>query len=513
MGTGSGVMALSARLNLRQSQSMVMTPQLLQSIRLLQFTHVELDRFIDEQIEGNPLLERAGAGPAVDADGAAAGADPPPATEAGSNVATTAEEIADRLDTSLENLFPDDPGRIEAPPAPVADRGSSAPMPNMAAASDNDWTPDDLPDSGASLRDVIGEQIAFALPDPGDRMIAAELTDRLDERGYLDADPGIVAERLGAPAERGARVLGVLQGFDPPGVFARDLAECLALQCARRDRLDPAMRALLDNLDLLARRDFDQLTRLCAVDEGDLLDMLAEIRTLDPRPGLAFETGAVQAVVHDVVVGEAADGGWHVELNADALPRVLVDRDYHTTVTAGELDEHERAFMTRCLHDANWLERSLDQRANTILKVAGEIVRQQDAFFVHGVSRLRPLTMKEVADAVAMHESTISRVAANKYMLTPQGLFEFRYFFSGAIAATAGAMPAHSAESVRQRIRELIDREPAEKVLSDDALVSRLQGEGIDIARRTVAKYREAMNIASSVQRRREKRARALAGA
>ncbi len=508
-------MALSARLNLRQSQSMVMTPQLLQSIRLLQFTHAELDRFIDEQIEVNPLLERADDAPATDMPGAAESpdrtlddemADPP-------KLAKTAEAMAERLDTSLENVFPDDPGRSDDTPPPPAERGPAPALPNGIGVPEHDWTPDDLPANAASLRDVIGEQIAFALTDPADLMIAAELTDRLDERGYLDSDPGAIAERLGAPAAQGRRVLGVLQGFDPPGVFARDLGECLSLQCARRDRLDPAMRALLGHLDLLARRDFDQLARLCGVDEADLLDMLAEIRTLDPRPGLAFEPGAVQAVIHDVTVSETADGAWNVELNSDALPRVLVDRDYHATVAAGALKQDERAFMTQCLHDANWLERSLDQRATTILKVASEIVRQQDAFFVHGVSQLRPLTMKAVADAIAMHESTISRVAANKYMLTPRGMFEFRFFFSGAIASTSGTAQAHSAESVRQRIRDLIDAEPADKVLSDDALVSCLQGEGIDIARRTVAKYREAMSIASSVQRRREKRARALAGA
>lgn len=504
-------MALSARLNLRQAQSMVMTPQLLQSIRLLQLNHTELERFIDEQIECNPLIERSDA--SEDGQSGAARADPQP-TEPAPKTAHTAEAMADRLDTSLENVFPDDPGRSDdSPAAPMAERPLSASGGLSTPHADRDWTPDDLPAKAMGLRDIIGEQIAFALADPGDRMIAAELTDRLDERGYLDADPGIVAERMGASADRGARVLGVLQGFDPPGVFASDLAECLALQCERRDRLDPAMRALLDNLDLLARRDFDQLTRLCGVDQADLLDMMAEIRTLDPRPGLAYETSAVQSVVHDVTVTQGADGSWQVELNPDALPRVLVDRDYHATVSAGRLKADERAFMTQCLQDATWLERSLDQRATTILKVASEIVLQQDAFLVHGVSGLRPLTMKAVADAISMHESTVSRVAANKYLMTPRGLFEFRYFFSGAIAATSGAHDAHSAESVRQRIRQLIDDEPPTKVMSDDALVARLQGEGIDIARRTVAKYREAMNIASSVQRRREKRARALVDA
>lgn len=496
-------MALTARLNLRQSQAMAMTPQLLQSIRLLQFSRIELERFIEDQIERNPLLERAGETSAREADAPGDGA-----AETARGLPQTAEAMAERLDTSLENVFPDDPGRMEG--GAPARGGSGSGLPFMGAP-EGGWPVEELAARAPTLREHVLAQMALAFRAPADRAIAGELADRLDERGYLDADLDRLAERLGVSGDRMRRVLAELQSLDPPGLFARDLPECLALQCARRDRLDPAMRVLLDNLDLLARRDFRALSRLCGVDQADLIDMLAEIRTLDPRPGLACDTAPVEAVMHDVEVRAGADGAWRVALNADALPRVLVDRDYYATVTAGALDGQEKAFMTQCLHDAHWLERSLDQRANTILKVAAEIVRQQDAFLVSGVGGLRPLTMKAVAEEIAMHESTVSRVVANKFILTPRGLFELRFFFTGAIGGTDEAGADHAAESVRQRIRDLIDAEPADKILSDDALVGLLRGEGVDIARRTVAKYRQSLNIASSVQRRREKRARALA--
>jgi RNA polymerase sigma-54 factor len=300
-------------------------------------------------------------------------------------------------------------------------------------------------------------------------------------------------------------VLAILQSFEPSGVCARDLAECLAIQLRERDRLDPAMAMLIRHLDLVARRDFAALRKLCGVDDEDLADMLREVRALDPKPGSAFGAAVLQPVVPDVVVRAAADGSWRIELNAETLPRVLVNQSYYARVARGSKGE-DRAYLTECLQTANWLVKSLDQRAKTILKVATEIVRQQDAFLTHGVEHLRPLNLKTVAEAIAMHESTVSRVTSNKYMATPRGLFELKYFFTAAIASSEGG-EAHSAEAVRHRIRTLIDAEPADEVLSDDALVKILRDGGIDIARRTVAKYREALRIPSSVQRRREKQA------
>jgi RNA polymerase sigma-54 factor len=299
-------------------------------------------------------------------------------------------------------------------------------------------------------------------------------------------------------------VLAVLQTFDPPGVFARDLAECLALQLKERDRFDPAMQALVARLDLVARRDFAALKKACGVGDEDLADMIAEIRRLNPKPGLAFGSAPVHPIVPDVFVHPAPDGAWLVELNSDTLPKVLVNQRYYAEVSATARREGEKSYLAECLQSATWLVRALDQRARTILKVANEIVRQQDAFFAHGVEQLRPLNLKTVAEAIGMHESTVSRVTANKYMATSRGIFELKYFFTSAIAAAHGG-EAHSAEAVRHRIKQLIDAESAADVLSDDTIVNRLREAGIDIARRTVAKYREALRIPSSVQRRREK--------
>ena len=510
-------MALAASLHLRQSQSLVMTPQLMQSIQLLQMTHLELTRFIEQEVEKNPLLEiaspedggregeRAEEAYLLPSEERAAPAGEGERDLYDSAVSGNTAETSETLDGGLDNVFPDDAGPRAADAPELAGQWKS-----MPGGGGEAHDLDDFVAGRKTLKDVLDEQIPFLLSDPVDRLIARHLADQLDEAGYLRDGTAETAERLGKPAAEVERVLGRLQELDPPGVFARTLGECLAIQLRARDRFDPAMAALIDNLDLLARRDFATLRKLCGVNDEDLVDMLAEIRALDPRPGLRFETGPCEAVIPDIAVSAAPDGSWQVELNPDALPRVLVDRDYHAAVLRHAGSDADHAFLNECLQTANWLTRSLDQRARTILKVAIEIVRQQDAFLVHGVDHLRPLNLKTVAEAIGMHESTVSRVTSNKYMLTPRGLFELKYFFTVSIGSAEGG-EAHSAESVRHRIRALIGEESPDAVLSDDEIVDLLRKGGVELARRTVAKYREAMNIASSVQRRREKRARAKA--
>ncbi|MBO9122471.1 MULTISPECIES: RNA polymerase factor sigma-54 [unclassified Rhizobium] len=514
-------MALSANLYLRQSQSLVMTPQLMQSIQLLQMTHFELNQFIAQEVEKNPLLEfpsndaetgsdRAG----DDDDGHSRQAEEQSFDEdydSRSEVMSGdwsdradgagAGRMSDELDANYANVFPDDgvPQRADAPE--LISQWKS--MPGGGEGGADGYDLDDFVAGQVSLRDHLAQQMHFVLPDMADQLIGQYLADQLDEAGYLHADLAEAAERLGAGAADVERVLAALQTLDPPGVFARNLSECLAIQLRQKDRLDPAMQAFVGNLELLARRDFATLKRLCGVDEEDLLDMLSEIRQLNPKPGSGFETAVSEAIMPDVVVRPSADGSWLVELNPDTLPRVLVNQAYFAKVTKNG-DDH--AFLSECLQTANWLTRSLDQRAKTIMKVATEIVRQQDAFLLHGVDHLRPLNLKTVADAIKMHESTVSRVTSNKYMLTPRGLFELKYFFTVSISAVEGG-DSHSAEAVRHKIRALIAQESPDAVLSDDDIVDILKGSGVELARRTVAKYREAMNIASSVQRRREKRA------
>lgn len=508
-------MALSPKLDVRQSQSLVMTPQLMQSIKLLQMTHAELDQFLDLEIERNPLLDRIEAanddfsGSDTQAEREDQAVDSQQSGDASdadwfkTESTEDAESLSSTFDSSLENIFPDDPGRSDEV-APERDTQWRSQM-LEGPVSSGSYDIDQVTAVRVSLSDHVAEQIALGFPNPTDRFIATALADALDESGYLRGNIYAMAEQLGVETAEIERILGVLQGFDPAGLFARDLRECLAIQLRQKDRFDPAMAALIDNLDLLAKRDFSALKKICGVDQSDIFDMLAEIRTLDPKPGAQFEVSVAEAIVPDAMITPTSEGGWAIELTPAAMPRLIVNNDYYAEVSASVKGE-EKTFLSDCMQTASWLVRSLDQRARTILKVTQEIVRQQDGFLRHGVTHLKPMNLRNVADAVGMHESTISRVTANKFVATPRGVFEMRYFFTASIASSEGG-DAHSSESVRHRIRQMIDAEKADDVLSDDAIVDALKKDGIDIARRTVAKYREAMNIASSVQRRREKKA------
>lgn len=504
-------MALSATLQTRQNQSLVMTPQLMQSIRLLQLTHTELMQYVEREVEKNPLLEKVADGDGQDSDRGSDGdgAQEQAGTEADwfrEDLEHDGREISAKLDAAPEDVFPEDSGAASPDTPELASQWKS--MPGAASgAGDSFNDPDGYCSRPQTLRESVNEQIVFSFSSLADRLIAADIADHLDAAGYLALDLRDTAERLQVDQAAIEAVLKTLQGFEPPGLFARSLSECLAIQLRHKDRYDPAMQTLVDNLDLLARRDFKMLRRLCGVEEADLLDMLAEIQALDPKPGNRFDGANVQTIVADVLVREGSAGSWNVELNAETLPKVLVDHAYFRQISAdvGHNDA-DRDYLSECMKNANWLTRSLDQRAKTILKVAGEIVLRQSAFLAHGVEHLRPLTLKSVADAIGMHESTVSRVTSNKYMSTPRGIFELKFFFTASIAAS-GDGDSHSSEAVRHRIRQMIDAESPEKVLSDDIIVRNLNQEGVEIARRTVAKYREAMNIASSVQRRREKRA------
>ncbi|MET3524325.1 RNA polymerase factor sigma-54 [Mesorhizobium abyssinicae] len=478
-------MLSSARLLQRQKQSMVASPQLIESIRLLQLARAELHQFVEQELEKNPLLE--------------------PASNDG-------EALGDVLPNSGEDQDPDAREKD-------IDRPTSAESPERLGEwksvrnTTNNPTGsrpalEDFAACTETLHDHVARQIALTAFAPQERLIAGELAAHLEETGYLQVDLLELTRRLNVRETDVERVLAALQNFDPPGLFARTLSECLEIQLCQRDRFDPAMAALVANLEMLARRDFEALKQHCCVDEDDLLEMVHEIRALDPKPGNRFQSGAPESIIPDVRVTHSPGGGWQIELDPDALPKVLINQTYFAEVSRHTVqNSKDQAFLNECLQNANWLIRSLDQRAKTILKVAAEIVRQQDAFLEHGVAHLRPLNLKTVADAINVHESTVSRVTSNKYMLTPRGVFELKYFFTVAIASCQGG-DAHSAEAVRHRIKAIIAQESPGDVLSDDDIAVQLKETGINVARRTVTKYREAMNIPSSVQRRREKRLR-----
>ncbi|MCJ2136296.1 RNA polymerase factor sigma-54 [Methylobacterium sp. J-026] len=509
-------MSLVQRLEVRQGQALVMTPQLLQAIKLLQLSQLDLAAYVEAELERNPLLERAEPEPSgTDEAADPAGQAEDPAGDgfeaAESESWLSAElnpsrgEIETDFDTRLDNVFPDDVP-AQAREGGGGDMLSLTPPPYGSTGGSFDAEAPDFEatlTAEVSLREHLAGQLDLATRDPVERLVGGFLIDAVDEAGYLRESVEAVAERLGADPALVARILTLVQTFDPPGVAARDLAECMAIQLRDRDRFDPAMRALVSRLDLVAKRDFGALRRLCGVDDEDLVEMLGEIRRLDPKPGRAFGSSAVEVLVPDVFVRAAPDGSWLVELNSEALPRVLVNQSYYARVVRGAKAEGDKAFLSEALQNANWLTRSLEQRARTILKVATEIVRQQDGFFVYGVTHLRPLNLKTVAEAIGMHESTVSRVTSNKAIGTSRGTLEMKYFFTAAIPGAAGTA-AHSSEAVRHRIKQLVDGETPDDVLSDDALVQKLRGEGVDIARRTVAKYRESLRIPSSIERRRE---------
>ncbi|MCI0599425.1 MAG: RNA polymerase factor sigma-54 [Beijerinckiaceae bacterium] len=516
-------MALTTKLIMRQSQSLVMTPQLLQAIKLLQFSNLELTAFIEEELERNPLLERADDGAVpngldhtpmdFDADGASnsQGNDFNEASEAEWNsesFATDRASLEASLGTDLSNSFDDDRTRASGGDNFRAEGlGLSAASWSGPAGGNGDGEAANLEFYVAvptTLKDHLESQLALATTAAADRLIGFVLIDSIDENGYFAGSLDEMAARLHVPLQEVENMLRLIQGFDPSGVGARSLAECLAIQLRERDRFDPAMEAFVGHLALLAKRDFAALRKICNVDDEDILDMLSEIRGLDPKPGRAFGGGPVSPVVPDVVVRPRPDGTWHVELNTDVLPRLLVNHSYATQVGKRKGTEADRNFISTCRQSANWLTKSLEQRARTILKVSSEIVRQQDGFLARGVEHLRPLDLKTIAEAVGVHESTVSRVTSNKYMATPRGQFELKYFFTASIAARDGG-DAHSAASVRYRIRQMIEQESPPQILSDDAIVARLKEANIDIARRTVAKYRENLKIPSSVERRRIK--------
>jgi RNA polymerase sigma-54 factor len=358
-----------------------------------------------------------------------------------------------------------------------------------------------------SLAVHVLEQLELMFKNPVERRIALKLAEGLDEAGYCRLDAAAVADAVATDIAVVEAIWARLRQMEPAGLFARTVSECLGAQLAERNRLDPAMQALLDNLDLVAAGELGQLRRRCGVDDEDLRDMLAELRTLDPRPGQAFVYEPIQPVAPDLYLRPAKDPetgeeGWHIELNTDALPKVLVDRNYHATLMKGVRAKTDRDFVAERFQSANWLVKTLEQRATTILKVAREIVRQQDGFFHHGVSALKPLVLRDIAVATELHESTVSRVTSNKYIATPRGIFELKYFFTSALPARTPGVVV-SSEAVRSRIRHLVGSEKVGQPLSDDRIVDLLKGEGIEIARRTVAKYREAMRIPSSSERRR----------
>jgi RNA polymerase sigma-54 factor len=496
--------AAGPKLELRQgqSQSLVMTQQLQQSIKLLQCNSLELRTFVEQELETNPFLsqdELEATEPLSEQEGAEYDA-----SAENEDAPREADfENGDRFDTEMQaDESWDDSASIETDYLRhEQNMGGST---SGYDGDDDTRTIEDNASQGVSLREHLLEQLQLETDEPARRMIGAYLIDTVDEAGYIKEDLKTVAETLGAEVVDVEAALTMLQGFEPAGICARNLSECLALQLRDRNRLDPAMQRLLDNLSLLGDGKFDELQKRCGVDKEDIRQMVAEIRELNPKPGMGFMHEVLQTVEPDIFVRRLPDGNWHIELNMNNFPKVMVNKRYYKKVTQETRNKKDKDYLSEQFGSANWLVRALEQRAQTMLKVAGELVKQQDAFFRLGVRYLKPMTLKTIAHETGYHESTISRVTNGKFLICPRGTFELKYFFTSALARAEGGEDV-SSQSVKHYIGELVTKETVAHVLSDDEIVDKLRERNITVARRTVAKYREAMGIPSSPKRKRLK--------
>jgi RNA polymerase sigma-54 factor len=478
-------MGLGPSLSIRQSQQLVLTPQLRQAIQLLQLSNLELDAYLAEELSKNPLLESP--------------SDEPDEEPAGDFVSDEGDSNEAPEDPGADNLImgeAEDDRPLDVDWTSEALETDSYADVVTSGGGDEAFDFERVQYSPSSLAEHLLDQLHGLSGAVGD--LARIISETLDDTGYLTVDLEQIAELSGAPLPLVEEALAVVQGLDPPGVGARSLAECLALQAKAADRHDPAMARLIDNLDLLSKGRMNDLKRICGVDDEDLADMVRELRAYDPKPGCRFSASAPEDITPDVFVRRTRTG-FAVELNQATLPRLLVNRRYYQELKSGPQDKRSRAWLSECLQTANWLVKALDQRARTIVKVVSEIVKRQQGFFERGVSAMKPMTLREVADAIEMHESTVSRVTSNKYLLCERGLYELKYFFGSGVQSAEGDGAA--AEAVKAAIKEVIDAET--EILSDDAIAGLLKQKGFDVARRTVVKYREAIGIGSSIQRRR----------
>ena len=478
-------MGLGPSLSIRQSQQLVLTPQLRQAIQLLQLSNLELDAYLAEELSKNPLLE--------------APANEPEEQPAGDFVTDEPDSDEARDDPGADDLImgqAEDDRPLDVDWTSEALETDSYSDVVTSGGGEEGFDFERVQYSAGSLAEHLTDQLHGLSGEVGD--LARIIAETLDDTGYLTVPLEQISELSGAPLPLVEQALDAVQGLDPPGIGARSLAECLALQAKAADRYDPAMARLIDNLDLLSKGRTSDLKRICGVDDEDLADMIRELRAYDPKPGCRFSGAPAEDVTPDVFVRRTR-AGFAVELNQATLPRLLVNRRYYQELKSGPQDKRSRAWLSECLASASWLVKSLDQRARTIVKVVSEIVKRQQGFFERGVSAMKPMTLRDVAEAIGMHESTVSRVTSNKYLLCDRGLYELKYFFGSGVQSAEGDGAA--AEAVKAAIKELIEAET--EILSDDAIAGLLKDKGFDVARRTVVKYRESMGIGSSIQRRR----------
>ena len=504
-------MQLMPSLQVKQKQSLVMTPQLQQAIKLLQMTNLDIAAFLQEQALENPFIEFDGSEdvPALsDTASSDTASSDLPAAEADAPLATTADDTTLDRDMSEGAAIADDPTAH----ADVENRYESTSLDygreQRGAPADTDWDAlANLAETGPeSLVEFVLRQIDLTIFEARERVVAYALAEALEPSGWLGRPLQDIADVCGCDVAEVERVLETVQRLEPEGVFARDLAECLRIQARERDILDPVMIVVLDNLDVLANGDLQQLARRASAETEDIAAALRLIREMNPKPGEAYEAAPLRVHAPDVVVSAGPDG-WIVDLNRSTLPSLTINETYAAAVTNGRRNKAGEAasqFAADSLGSARWLRRALDQRNSTTLKIAGEVVRRQADFLNEGLSALKPLALKDVAEAVGMHESTVSRVTSGLLLSTPKGCFPLKSLFSVSLATDEGDSKA--AAAVRNMIEAIVAAEPAGKPYSDDAIASMVSDKGVKLARRTVAKYRDMLKIPSSSERRRRAR-------
>jgi RNA polymerase sigma-54 factor len=482
-------MAMEARLSLRQSQRVVMTPLLQQAIQLLQLSTLELQEVVQKELLENPMLEEVNQDTPETPDAAAAATETP---------TPTVEPITPETPPTTERQTDELPFDFTAIMSAADDDHEER---SLVSQEDREDLPfDNVIRTQISLADHLDEQLRFATEDVAARRIGAEIIGNLDEDGYLRAELEEIAQRCGVTADEVAKVVELVQGFDPPGVAARSIQECLLLQLRRDPLPDPVSVEIIEaHFDDLSRRRYQDIARAMKLSLDRIMESVEEIMGLEPKPGRRFGGNDSRYIVPDVYVYKLGNE-YTIVLNEDGIPRLRVNGLYRSLLrTAGSGDEAKQ-YVEQKLRSALWLIKSVDQRQRTLRKVTQSIVKFQRDFLDRGLSHLRPLSLRDVGEDIGMHESTISRVTTNKYVETPQGLFELKYFFHSGIASGDGEMV--SSVSVKKMIQDILAAEDAAKPQSDQEVAQALQKRGLTIARRTVAKYREELGILPSHQRR-----------
>ena len=493
-------MQLSQSVKLKQKQSLVMTPQLQQAIKLLQLSNLELTQHLQEQVDENPFLElQESRNSENTADGSPESAEnnkPDVATsDAHVELSSMSESAALAEDPTAHSDFDNrfDASVVDAP------RTSSA-----TAPFDGDFDAISNVSSQDGFYPNLFKQLNLTIEDPRQRLIAGHFVNALEPTGWIGMNVAEIAAASGSREDEAEAVLEQLQTFEPTGLFARDLADCLRLQLVEQGMFSDAFGILLENLELLGRGEIKRLARLIDGTAEDVMEMLKIIRTLNPKPGEFLGIDHLEMPSPDVIVRRRADG-WAVELNRSTLPAVMINEDYADMLEKRRLDEDAKNYSAGALNNARWLKRAVEQRNSTTLKISAEIIRQQTDFLEKGLDYLKPLSLRDVAQAVGMHESTVSRVTTGLLIATPRGGMPLKSFFSVNIASRDSENDT-SAAAVRNMVKRLISQEHPGKPLSDEAISKMISDQGIDLARRTVAKYREMLNIPSSSQRRMQAR-------